>query len=217
MNTAFRKNGPRKRAIVANSYRSAADTIGPMEPGIEIFGLTRGQFSFIDILEHVVSEIGKCNIVIATWTAGNADIRKAEKFLKNGNVESMQWIVDRSFKKRKPELCELISNTFGQEAIRTARCHAKFMLAWNEEWKIVLRTSMNLNQNPRIENFEISDDPEFLNFMRTLAEEMFETNAANGNFSTAQQGELFKINFPETATLRENEEKLCLNTSPIRF
>lgn len=36
----------RKRAV--ESFKSATDCIGPLEPGISLFAITRGQFSMID-------------------------------------------------------------------------------------------------------------------------------------------------------------------------
>jgi hypothetical protein len=71
-----------------------------------------------------------------------------------------------------PELCELITENFG-DCIRTAKIHAKFCTIKNENWNIVLRTSMNLNSNPRIENFEISDDLRFFEFFNEFVQQCF--------------------------------------------
>ena len=210
------RSKPRKRKIVANSQMSAADTIGPITPGIELFGLTHGQFSFIDIAEHVVSQIGPCHAVISTWTAAGASIRKAESFMKTGRLLSMQWIIDRSFLVRQPVLCELIASIFGSDAIRSTRCHAKFLILHNERFKIVIRTSMNLNQNPRVEDFEISDDPALCEFMLDLTASMFGAEKAGDNFSN-RQNELEKFALPETSVIKTKEQPICLPLSPLHL
>ena len=160
------KSKPRKRKIIANGCATAADMIGPIEYGCEIFGLTGGQYSFIDILEHCLNNIGPAHCMIATWTASYASIEKAKRFCGDSRLLSCTWMVDNSFVTRKPELCKQLVSRFGYDCIRTCPSHAKFLLLWNDDWNIVIRTSMNLNQNKRVESFEISDDAELMNHMR---------------------------------------------------
>jgi len=47
------------------------------------------------------------------------------------------------------------------------------MVIRNEKWDIVVRTSMNLNENPRLENIEISENRKFAEFFQTVADEIF--------------------------------------------
>ena len=174
----------KERVILAHTSAMAGVLIGPLKHGCEIFGLNCGQFSFINILEHCLNEIGPAHCVVATWTAAGADIKKAKTFCNRSELLSMKWLIPRSFKSRQPELCQILQDNFGAESIRTASSHAKFMLLYNDEWNLVIRTSMNLNMNKRIEDFEISDDPVFLNYMLDLVNAVFDTTDQNDVFST---------------------------------
>ena len=49
----------------------------------------------------------------------------------------------------------------------------KFAIIRNERWNLAIRTSMNLNPNPRLENFEISDDAELAGFFSRIVENVF--------------------------------------------
>lgn len=51
------KAKPRKRQIRLNKTDTAAQAIGPLTAGIEVFCLTFGQFSLIDAIEHVVHSV----------------------------------------------------------------------------------------------------------------------------------------------------------------
>jgi hypothetical protein len=206
------RSKPRKRRIIANGCATAADMIGPIEPGCEIFGLTGGQFSFIDILEHCLNQIGPAHCVIATWTASHANIEKALRFTNDNRLQSCRWLVDRSFKTRKPDLCKHLVDTFGKDCIRTASSHAKFLLLWNDDWNIAIRTSMNLNQNPRVENFEISDDRMLLEYMRNLCDSVFAAEGSESGFSTKNETEKITAHF-ETGDLWDG--KVSLNTTPL--
>jgi hypothetical protein len=204
----------RARRIVGDPLATAGEMIGRIEPGCEIFGLTAGQFSFVDILEHVLNEIGPAHCIVSTWTASYANIEKAMRFCSDSRLISCRWLVDRSFKTRKPELCKHLVDVFGKDAIRTASSHAKFMLLWSEKWNIVIRTSMNLNENPRIEDFEISDDPLLMAYMRELCENVFCDDLETEGFSTKNETQKVAKHM-KTGDLWENQ--ISLNTARLKL
>lgn len=43
-----------RRARAVQSFRTAAECIGPVEPGMALFAVTRGQFSMLDAILHVL-------------------------------------------------------------------------------------------------------------------------------------------------------------------
>ena len=146
------------------SLDQAQSYIGDLEKGTEIFGITKGQFSIIDIIEHVLNFTGKANVLISTWTAAHADIKKASSFLQNNKIDNIRFMVDRGFINRQPEYCADLKRLFGEDSIRFFRLHAKFVVIYNDDYHFVIRTSMNLNENKRFENFEITEDKDFCNY-----------------------------------------------------
>jgi len=54
-----------------------------------------------------------------------------------------------------------------------ANTHSKFALFRNDAWQLVLRSSMNLNMNPRFEDFTLAHDPELMTFMQTIVDEIW--------------------------------------------
>lgn len=167
-----------RRASVAREIRtaklgSARDAIGTLTPDCEIYVLTFGQFSLIDALVAIIEQTGPAEVDLSTWTAANADLTTASKLLEVSAIKKMRFLVDRSFLTRKPEYCAAMRRLFGDECIRTARSHAKFAAIRNDDWQIAVRTSMNLNTNPRLENIEISDDPALCGFMTSVVDEVF--------------------------------------------
>lgn len=168
-----------KRSRVAREFRhgmrgeSASRCIGPIPKGCEVFGLTKGDFSMIDILRHVAKEIGPCRIDVGTWTAAAAEITQAFDMLGDGNIISMRWVVDRSFPQRQPKYFHSLRAKFGDDCIRMARFHAKFILLENEEFSVAVRTSMNLNLNERIEFYELSEGSPISGYLRQIVDHHF--------------------------------------------
>lgn len=137
--------------------QNCQESLGKIYQGMEIFGLTNGQYSIINIIEEVLQQTGPADINISTWTAANAEIKKAENFLRNNKIKSLRFLFDRGFPTRQPKYFELMRSLFGDEVFRLTRSHCKFVTIVNDQWNVAIRTSMNLNENKRIENFEISD------------------------------------------------------------
>lgn len=162
---------------------SAREAIAGLDPSTDIFGFTRGQFSLIELLEAVLEQTGPASIFLSTWTAAAADLDDVLKFLQSGKIVGAKFLLDFSFQRRQPEVAQSIRDRFGLESVRVTKNHAKFFLVENKQWTITCKTSMNLNTNPRFEDFDLSNDQQLFAFMRTIADEIFKKHHA-GHQST---------------------------------
>ena len=173
----------RKRAMTRSfNGEGAAAAISGFGKGMEVFGFNKGQFSIVDIIEAVLEITGNSHIVVSTWTAASADLSRIQNFLERNKVLSAQWIVDYSFETRQPKFCAQLRETFGDDCIRTTASHCKFVLIKNDEWNVVIQTSMNLNQNKRMENFSICDDQDFYKCFEDLVVEIFSIQKPGDGF-----------------------------------
>ena len=161
------------REMVPARSESASVALDGLVRGGEVFCLTFGQFSFIDAIWALLRKTGPADVSIATWTAAGADTTPAEQFLADGRIRSIRWLVDRSFETRQPAYCATLRRLFGDDVIRTTRSHAKFATIRNDDWALAVRTSMNLNMNPRLETIEVSDSPPFADFLDGMFDEVF--------------------------------------------
>lgn len=155
------------------ALKEAAEAVGTIEHGCEIYGLTKGAWSLIDLIEHCLAATGPADVVVSTWTAAGADVGFANALLVNGAIRSLRFVVDFSFPSRQPAYCAALREAFGDDAIRITKNHAKFVLIRNAEWNLVLRTSMNMNENRRLESFEVSDDAGMAAWLAQVIDELF--------------------------------------------
>jgi hypothetical protein len=166
MSLDFRDQGavahvrPKRKAHVRLSKVSnARDCIRGFGHGMDVVGLTFGQFSLLDLIQAGLEITGPADVSISTWSAGLYDVDAAKRFVSDGRIRSCRFVMDSSAKRGQATAVE-IADLFGADAIRTCRSHAKFALLVNDEWSVVITSSMNLNLNPRCEQFEMTDDPE---------------------------------------------------------
>lgn len=169
---SLRLKSKQQPLFVAAPYQAAEHAIGTLAPGCRIFGLTKGQFSLIDILQAILVQTGPAHVVISTWTTGIRDADNAKLLLDTGKILSFRLLTDRSFATRQPKYVDAVLRAFGKDAIRCTNTHAKFLLVENDRWHLAVRSSMNLNRNPRFEQFDLDEDSTICDFLRAHVEKM---------------------------------------------
>ena len=162
---------------------NARDALADFGRGMETYCLTFGQFSLMDAVEAILEKTGPADVTLSTWTAGGADLSRSAEHLHNGHIRSMRFVCDCSFGQRQPGYLAKLRELFGDDAIRTTRTHAKFTVLTNDSWQVAVRTSMNLNENPRLESIEVSDDPVLAGFLLSVVDELFAEESV-GDFRT---------------------------------
>ncbi len=187
---------------------TAAECIGPLERGMRVIGLTKGQFSLLDMVQAVQAQTGPADVTVSTWTIAESDSKRVAEFLAGGAFRSFTLVIDRSFPSRYPQYCAGVLEIFGAEAIRMTRTHAKFALIGNDDWRISVRTSMNLNPNPRCEQFELDDDPEIYRFFEEYVGELMVAVPAGLDVDGGTLHAEFKAIFAgEAVAARERQEQ----------
>lgn len=167
---------------------SAAEAVGPISKGMEVYGLSKGQFSLVELVQHVLDATGPAHVVVSTWTAAGADLAHTRALIDDGRILSARWLVDFSFPSRQPAYAAILREQFGDEAVRCTANHAKFVMVRNADWNVVVRTSMNLNLNRRLESYEISDDADLADWLEVVVAEAFDGGASTLAEATAQPG-----------------------------
>jgi hypothetical protein len=155
--------------------QTAAEAISGLDHETEIFGFTKGQFSLLDLIGACLDVTGPAHLSISTWTCAPHEIASLAAMLQRGTVTGTRWLIDFSMARRDPAATSQLWAAFGRDNVRVAQNHAKFFVLQNPAWKLVCRSSMNLNMNPRYEDFQIGHDPELATFLNRLLDEIWAT------------------------------------------
>lgn len=140
---------------VVHRTGAAAEVIGTLVPGTRVTGLTAGQFSAIDAMEHMVDELGPAVVRISTWTTGLYDVERAGQIRCEGRITDIRILLDRGTFEKSPKYAGPLIEALGVEAFRCLSVHAKVIIVCGARGAAVMRSSMNLNKNLRTEQFDI--------------------------------------------------------------
>jgi hypothetical protein len=149
----------RVRKVISRTG-TAAKVIGRLEPGVRVTGLTAGQFSAIDAMEHMVDELGPAAVRVSTWTTGIYDVKRARDIRTRGRITDIRMLLDRGTFEKSPKYAGPLIEVLGVDAFRCVSVHAKVIIVSGERGNAVMRSSMNLNKNLRTEQFDIDVDDE---------------------------------------------------------
>lgn len=162
---ALRYSSQRTR-FVAHRTGTAAAVIGPLSPGVRVTGLTAGQFSAIDALEHMVAELGPADVFVSTWTTGIYDVERTRQIQVEGRIKEIRFLLDRGTFEKSPKYAGPLIEKLGVDTFRCLSVHAKVTIVIGEHGAAVWRSSMNLNKNLRTEQFDLDVCDEMAAFYR---------------------------------------------------
>lgn len=160
----------RKRAV--ESFKTAADCIGPVEAGLSLFAITRGQFSMLDAVLHVLDQLGPSQISLWTWTIADYEIQAFTELARDGRITGGLLVIDAGARNKNAPLIAAWKGRFGRESVRYVVNHAKIATVEGRGLKVCLRGSMNLNFNPRFEQLDVTEGGADFDLVRQIEQEL---------------------------------------------
>ena len=165
--------GAKRELRDARRTETAAAAIAGLDHETEIYGFTKGQFSLLNLIQAIFLVTGPAHLSLSTWTAASHEIESLHAMRARGDITGFRMLIDFSMARREPAMTAQLREKLGRENIRVAQTHSKFCVFQNATWKIVLRSSMNLNMNPRNEDFTVAHDPAMASFLNTILDEIW--------------------------------------------
>lgn len=156
MATASSVAGRRTRAV--ESFGCAASAIGKVEAGMSLFAVTRGQWSMIDAVLHVLDQVGTAKLSLWTWTVAEYEVQVLTRLRQDLRVTGGRLVIDAGARTKNAGIIAEWKSSFGAGSVRYVTNHAKIArIETASGLKFLLRGSMNLNFNPRFEQFDITE------------------------------------------------------------
>lgn len=165
----------KREKLYALRGENVVRAIGVPTRGMEVFGISLGQFSMIDIFEHLLKYAAPADCMVCTWTAGMPDLRRIHALMDSDKILDFRLLLDNSFWRRNKPYANELRRLYNSEIVRSVSVHAKMILISGGGWHFVVRTSMNLNYNLRMEQYEISDDPDLYAYVMDIYNVIWES------------------------------------------
>ena len=170
---AARSSSPAaRRAVASESFRTAAECIGPVAAGMSLFAITRGQFSMLDAVLHVLDCVGPARVSLWTWTVADYEIERFNELRNDGRLTGGRLIIDHGARNKNADLIASWKAGFGGASVRYVLNHAKIATVEGGGFRCLLRGSMNLNFNPRFEQFDLTEGGPDFDLVREVEDDL---------------------------------------------
>ncbi len=125
---------------------------------MSLFCITRGQWSMIDAVLHVLDQVGPAAVSLWTWTVAEYEVQTLTRLREDRRVTGGRLVIDAGARTKNAAIIAQWKSSFGPESVRYVTNHAKIARVESASGlKLLLRGSMNLNFNPRFEQFDITE------------------------------------------------------------
>ena len=185
--------GRRKTAV--ESFGNAASAIGAVEPGMSLFTITRGQWSMIDAVLHCLDQVGPARLSLWTWTVAEYEVQVLQRLREDRRVTGGRLVIDHGARVKNAGIIREWKGSFGADSVRYVVNHAKIARIESASGlRLLLRGSMNLNFNPRFENFDITEGGPDYDLVERIEDELpVLVDACSGKdvYAASRVGEAF--------------------------
>ena len=162
-----------RRTRAVESFGNAAETIGCCEPGMSLFAVTRGQWSMIDAVLHVLDCVGRSKVSLWTWTVAEYEVQVLARLRVDSRISGGRLVIDHGARNKNAGIIAEWQRAFGEQSVRYVVNHSKIATVETESGlKFLLRGSMNLNFNPRFEQFDITEGGIDYDLVKSIEDEL---------------------------------------------
>lgn len=162
-----------RRAVACESFKSASESIGPIVHDMSLFALTRGQWSMIDAVLHVLDQVGPASVSLWTWTVAEYEVQTLSRLRRDERLTSGRLVIDYGARNKNAAIIAEWQSSFGPDSVRYVVNHAKIALVESASgFRCLLRGSMNLNFNPRFEQFDLTEGGPDFDLVRSIEDEL---------------------------------------------
>ena len=127
----------------------------------------------IDAVLHVLDCVGPAAVSLWTWTVAEYEIECLARLRIDQRLTAGRLIIDHGARNKNAGLIREWKGSFGAESVRYVVNHAKIATVHSAGGlKFLLRGSMNLNFNPRLEQFDITEGGEDFDLVKGIEDEL---------------------------------------------
>ncbi len=156
----------KRNNVLPHTMLAAREMTSMLEKGGMVEGLTTGEFSLCDMVMNIVEALpgDPDQIDIATWTCARYDLDRvaglaARTGEKTGTPTKLRLMLN-PLMSQNAERAVIVSRAAECFEVVLVEVHTKYVCIRQGDWRVVIITSANFNENQRLENYQIRDCPD---------------------------------------------------------
>jgi len=126
----------------------------------------------IDAILACLDQCGPAKVSLWTWTIAEYEIQCLERLRNDNRITEATLVIDHIGIKKNRTLLDQWQDQFGAQSVRFVVNHSKIATISDGNFTLLLRGSMNLNFNPRFEQFDLTEGGEDFELVKRIESEL---------------------------------------------
>lgn len=139
---------------IACKASQLSEQLNALSSDCDIEFCTAGEFSFHHLIEALLEITGPADLYLSTWTIKEDPARVLASLKQKGVIKSLYCVFDHRVRTLDAKHFHFVEKV--ATSISLTQCHAKAAVLLGEKMNVVITTSANMSNNPRIEIGRIS-------------------------------------------------------------
>jgi hypothetical protein len=138
--------------------------------------LSNGQWSLHEMIAHLLHLTGPAKVWVTSWGISQEPLKAVIRLVDTKHILRLQMLFDHRVRLQCPEAYQTLVEMAGRDeiSVHLTKVHAKTVVITNDSWSLVLRTSANLTNNPRIESYSLTTHKSAERFNRGWIEQVMQ-------------------------------------------
>jgi len=150
------------KTISTKASKLIAALVGEVGPDKLVEFNTAGEFSFHQVIEYLVTITGASDLYLSTWTIKEDPARALFNLKQKGLLKGLYCVFDHRIRTHDAKHYYFIEKICTE--IKLTSVHAKVAVLIGDKCSLVMTTSANMSNNPRIEVGTISGHDKLIEF-----------------------------------------------------
>ena len=145
-------------------------------PGHYYHTPSEGAFALHEMIAYLVHRTGPCDMWLTSYGVSAGPLSKVFDMRRDGRLRSLRLFFDSRVPRECPEAHQLCLSPPPDTIIRFGQNHSKLVVLKRGSMDIMMQTSANLTNNPRLEAYVISTVPQAASFTSRFINELMGTD-----------------------------------------
>jgi len=147
-NTSIKVKNAAGKVSFQMASKNLASTIGEINQEETIHFFSNSEWSMPDLIDYITNQIGPCSLRLTSFSFTLPALIHIKNLIELRLINKVQFLIDKSVLHQHGKIQQLKLMPI---EVKLLKCHAKIILLENENFKLVVVSSANINRNPRWE------------------------------------------------------------------
>lgn len=143
---------------------------------------SKGAFSLHEMVAYLAWRTGPCTMYLTSYGVSAEPLAQVFEMCRDGRIKKLRLFLDSRVPRECPEAHQLCLSPPDNAIVRFGKNHSKLVVMANGSRALMMQTSANLTNNPRLESYIISTNAQAARFTASFIRDLMDLDEEETSF-----------------------------------